>query len=164
MSAADAFFDTSVLFYLLSGDTARADRVEELLLRRGTINTQVLNEFAAVALRKHALSLAEMREFLQSIRELCVTQPLTVEIHERGLEIVERYGYSLYDSMITRRVLAECRTLYSEIATAVRRGWIDNPFANSGVIIRCLTARLVYGSGECPRCALSTAHSAETRD
>jgi predicted nucleic acid-binding protein len=115
MSAADAFFDTSVLFYLLSGDSARADRVEELLLRRGTINIQVLNEFAAAALRKHALSLAELREFLGSIRELCITQPSTIETHERGLEIVERYGYSLYDSMIIAAALqAECRTLYCE--------------------------------------------------
>jgi len=115
MSAADAFIDTSVLFYLLSSETVRTDRVEELLLRRGTINTQVLNEFAAAALRKHVLSLAELRECLQSIRELCITHPLTVETHERGLEIVERYGYSLYDSMIiAAALLAECRTLYSE--------------------------------------------------
>ena len=115
MSAADAFIDTSVIFYLLSGDSARADRAEELLLRRGTINIQVLNELAAVALRKHALSLAELREFLQSVRELCVTHPLTVETHERGLEIAERYGYSLYDSMnIAAALLAECRTLYTE--------------------------------------------------
>ena len=112
MSAPDAFFDTSVLFYLLSGDTARADRVEELLLRRGTINIQVLNEFA---LREHALSHRELREFLQGIRELCITQPLTVAIHERGLEVAERYGYTLYDSMIIAASLeAECRTLYSE--------------------------------------------------
>ena len=115
MSAADAFFDTSVLCYLLGGDSTRADRVEELLLRRGTINIQVLNEFAAAALRKRALTLAELREFLGSIRELCITQALTVDTHERGLEIVERYGYSLYDSMIIAAALqAECRTLYSE--------------------------------------------------
>jgi predicted nucleic acid-binding protein len=75
----------------------------------------VLNEFAAVALRKHALSLAELREFLLSIRELCITQPLTVAVHERGLEVAERYGYSLYDSMIVAAALqAECRMLYSE--------------------------------------------------
>jgi len=134
MSAADAFFDTSVLFYLLSGDTARADRVEELLLRRGTINIQVLNEFAAVALRKHALSLAELREVLGSVRELCITQPLTVEVHERGLEIVERYGYSLYDSMIIAAALqAECRTLYSEDLqhgqVINKRLTVTNPFS-----------------------------------
>jgi len=31
MSEAEPFFDTSVLLYLLSGDTAKADRVETLL-------------------------------------------------------------------------------------------------------------------------------------
>ena len=135
MSAADDFFDTSVLLYLLSGDTARADRVEELLLKRGTINVQVLNELAAVALRKHALSLAELREFLRSIRELCIPQPLTVEIHERGLEIAERYGYSLYDSMIIAAALqADCRTLYSEDLqhgqVIDKRLTVTNPFAD----------------------------------
>ena len=86
MNAADAFFDTSVLFYLLSSDTARADRVEDCCCA-GPIKMQVLNEFAAVALRKHALSLRELREFLQGIRELCISQPLTVAVHERGLEV-----------------------------------------------------------------------------
>jgi len=115
MSAADAFFDTSVLLYLLTGDAEKADRVEKLLLRRGAISVQVLNEFSAVALRKHALLMSELREFLESTRTLCVTHPLTLEIHERGLDIVERYGYSLYDSMIVAAALkAECRTLYSE--------------------------------------------------
>jgi predicted nucleic acid-binding protein len=52
MSDADSFFDTSVLLYLLSEDSNKADRVEDLLAERGTISVQVLNEFAAVALRK----------------------------------------------------------------------------------------------------------------
>jgi predicted nucleic acid-binding protein len=30
MSAADAFFDTNVLLYLLSADAAKADRAEDL--------------------------------------------------------------------------------------------------------------------------------------
>jgi predicted nucleic acid-binding protein len=48
MRAVDAFFDTSVLLYLLSKDAAKADRVEELLAARGTISVHVLNEIAAV--------------------------------------------------------------------------------------------------------------------
>jgi predicted nucleic acid-binding protein len=115
MSGVEVFFDTSVLLYLLTGDGDKADRVEQLLLRRGAINVQVLNEFAAVALRKRALSPAELRDFLGSTRELCDTHALTTEIHEQGLEILERYGYSLYDSMIVAAALqAGCRTLYSE--------------------------------------------------
>ena len=61
------FFDTSVLFYLLSDDARKADRVEQLLAQRGIISVQVLNEFAAVAMRKLRLPLAEIREILDTV-------------------------------------------------------------------------------------------------
>jgi predicted nucleic acid-binding protein len=115
MSAADVFIDSSVLVYLLSANDAKAERAEQLLSRNGSVSVQVLNECAAVALRKRALSLAEVREFLESVRSFCFAHPLTVESHERGHEIAERYGFSLYDSMIVASaLLAGCRTLYSE--------------------------------------------------
>ena len=134
MKGADRFIDTNVVQYLLSGDPGRANRAERELAAGGVVSVQVLNEFAAVALRKHALSLRELREFLQGIRELCNTQPLTVEIHERGLEVAERYGYSLYDSMIVAAALAaECRTLYSEDLqhgqVIDKRLTVTNPFS-----------------------------------
>ena len=115
MSAGDAFLDTSVVLYLLSDEAAKADRTEELLAQTGVVSVQVLNEFAAVASRKLALSLPEIREVLGTIRTLCVTHPLTEESHDLGLEIAERHGFSLYDSMIVASaLLAGCRTLYSE--------------------------------------------------
>lgn len=136
MSDADAFFDTSVVLYLLSADVAKANRVEELLARKGVVSVQVLNEFAAVARRKLALSLPEIREVLGAVRASCVTHPLTVEHHDRGLEIAERHGFSLYDSMIVASaLLGGCRTLYSE--DLQHRQVIDNtltirnPFART---------------------------------
>jgi predicted nucleic acid-binding protein len=115
MRAGEAFFDTSVILYLLSGDDSKANGVEALLLRHGVISVQVLNEIAAVALRKQALSPGEVREFLSGIREFCRTCPVTLNAHERGLDIVERYGFSLFDSMIVAAALeCGCRTLYSE--------------------------------------------------
>ena len=79
------------------------------------ISVQVLNEFAAVALRKVALSLAEVREVLEGIRAVCPPRPLTVEDHEHGLDVVQRYGFSLYDSMIVAAALsAGCRSMYTE--------------------------------------------------
>jgi len=115
MSGADAFFDTSVLLYLFSAEAEKADRVEELLAQSGTISVQVLNEFAAVATRKLGFSLAEVREVLATVRILCRTESLTPESHDRGIEIAERYRWSLYDSMIVgSALLAGCRTLFSE--------------------------------------------------
>jgi predicted nucleic acid-binding protein len=115
MPGGEAFIDSSVVLYLLSGDDVKASRVEQLLLRPAVVSVQVLNEIAAVTLRKHALSPAEAREFLAGIRECCLTRPITVETHDRGLDIVARYGFSLYDSMIVASALEHgCRTLYSE--------------------------------------------------
>ena len=115
MSGADAFLDTSVVLYLLSADARKADRAEELLAEGAAISVQVLNEFAAVAHRKSALSWPEVREALSVVRAACVTHPLTEEIHDRGLDIAERYGFSVYDSTIVAAAqVVGCKTLFSE--------------------------------------------------
>jgi len=115
MSDVDPFFDTSVLLYLLSGDTAKADRVETLLSNRGVVSVQVLNEFAVVALRKLKMPLNEIREILDTIRAVCAVEPITVETHDRGLAVLERYRFSLYDSMLVAAALiAGAKIIYSE--------------------------------------------------
>jgi predicted nucleic acid-binding protein len=115
MSVADSFFDASVLLYLLSKDSAKADRVEQLLEERGTISVQVLNEFAAVALRKIKMSLNDVREILDTIRAVCKVEPVTLATHDLGLSINERYGFSLYDSMlVSAALIANAKDLYSE--------------------------------------------------
>ena len=109
------FFDTNVLLYLLSVDNARADRAETIISNGGVISVQVLNEFASVASRKLGMSYSDIRETLKTIREVCMIQPLTLETHELGLEISERYGFSLYDSMIASAALqSDCTYLFSE--------------------------------------------------
>jgi len=115
MSDADPFFDTSVLLYLISGDAAKADRVETLLSTRGVVSVQVLNEFAVVALRKLKMPLNEIREILDTIRAVCAVEPITVETHDRGLAVFERYRFSLYDSMLVAAALiAGAKIIYSE--------------------------------------------------
>jgi len=114
MSDADPFFDTSILLYLLSGDTAKADRVETLLATRGVVSVQVLNEFAVVALRKLKMPLIEIREILDTIRAVCAVEPMTVETHDRGLAVLERHRFSLYDSMLVAAALiAGAKIIYS---------------------------------------------------
>ena len=115
MPETKAFFDTNVLLYLLSEDAAMADRAEELIAIGGVISVQVLNEFASVASRKLRMSWSEIRDVLSSIRAVCETEPVTVETHELGLELAERYGLSFYDATIVASALrAGCETLYSE--------------------------------------------------
>jgi predicted nucleic acid-binding protein len=136
MPVAETFFDTNVLLYLLSENTAKADRAEELVAKGGVISVQVLNEFAAVASRKLGMSWGEIRDVLIPIRAVCEIEPMTVEAHDRGIEIADRYGFSFHDAMIVASALrAGCKTLYSEdlqdeqvIDTQLR---IRNPFAST---------------------------------
>lgn len=134
MNGSEDFFDTNVVLYLLSADTAKADRAEELLALGGTISVQVLNEFVAVASRKLRMSLMEIREVLTPIRAVCAVEPITVETHERALRIADRYGMSIYDALIvSAALLAGCETLHSEDMqdgqVIDRKLTIRNPFA-----------------------------------
>jgi predicted nucleic acid-binding protein len=134
MPDAETFFDTNVLLYLLSGDTAKADRAEELIANGGVISVQVLNEFAAVASRKLGMSWGEIRDVLGPIRAVCEVEAITLDAHDRGLEIAERYGFSFYDAtVVASALLAGCKTLYSEDLqdgqVIDKQLTISNPFA-----------------------------------
>jgi predicted nucleic acid-binding protein len=109
------FIDTNVLLYLLSADTSKANRAETIVQAGGLISVQVLNEMANVARRKLAMSWMEINEVLSLIRSICPTAPLTVETHDRGMFVAERYGLNVYDAMIVAAaLLGGCETLYSE--------------------------------------------------
>ena len=115
MHVAEDFFDTNVVLYLLSADPAKAGRAETLLAAGGMISVQVLNEFAAVASRKQLLSWPEIREVLAQIRAVCGVESLSVETHDRAVQVAERYNFSIYDALIVAAaLLAGCKTLYSE--------------------------------------------------
>jgi len=115
MPANKSFIDTNVLIYLLSADSAKADRAEEIILNGGIISVQVLNELTNVALRKLGMAWPEINDILSLIRSVCPVEPLTVETHDRGRHVAERYKLSLYDSMIVAAALmAGCSTVYSE--------------------------------------------------
>jgi predicted nucleic acid-binding protein len=112
---AASFFDTNVLLYLFSNDPVKADRAEALLRDGGMISVQVLNELTHVARRKMRMTWSETRSLLAMLRGLLTVQPLTLEIHETGLALAERYGLSTYDAMIAAAALeAGCETLWSE--------------------------------------------------
>jgi len=127
---AEAFFDTSIVLYLVSGDDAKADVAEATLARGGHVSVQVLNEFASVARRKAGMSWAEIGEVLGHVRQVCSVHPLLTETHERGLALAERYGLSLYDALIVAAAtLAGCRVLYSEDLQSGQR-------FDGGVVVR----------------------------
>ena len=95
-----SFFDTNVLLYLASGEPEKADRAERLVADGGTISVQVLNAIANVARRKMQMSWNETHSLLATLRSLLPVVPVTIETHEVGIALAERYGFSTWDGMI----------------------------------------------------------------
>lgn len=115
MSGTESFFDTNVVLYLFSSDSAKADRAEELLAAGGVVSVQVLNELASVARRKLNMKWQEVREIVAQIRAICRVESLTIETYVSGIEIAERYNLSVYDAMILASARdAGCATVYTE--------------------------------------------------
>jgi predicted nucleic acid-binding protein len=109
------FFDTNVIVYVASSDPAKAAKAEQTIAGGGTISVQVLNELTNVARRKMQMPWGEIYEFLRTLRGLLTVQPMTIEVHETGLALAERYGLSTFDAMIAASALhAGCDTLWSE--------------------------------------------------
>lgn len=110
-----AFFDSNVPLYLLSSDSDKANRAEQVLAEGGTISVQVLNEFVAVARRKYAAPWTTVEQSLSVLRHVCQVQPLTVATHDKAVELAKRYGMPIYDATIAASALeAGCEILYSE--------------------------------------------------
>ncbi|MGE0500926.1 MAG: PIN domain-containing protein [Rhizobiaceae bacterium] len=132
MSAA-AFLDTNVIIYAFTDDPRR-ETAEILLATGGVISVQVLNEFANAARRKLGMDWAEVRDALSAIRTLCPSViGLDVDVHEKGMALGERYGLSVYDSLIVAAALqGGCKTLLTEDLqdglVVERRLTVHNPF------------------------------------
>jgi predicted nucleic acid-binding protein len=111
-----AFFDTNVLVYVVGQQDERTATAEALVANGGVISVQVLNELASVSRRKLGMSWQEIGDALASIRVLCPSPiPLTIETHDTGLRLADKYGFQLYDALTAAAALeAECTTLYSE--------------------------------------------------
>jgi predicted nucleic acid-binding protein len=57
----------------------------------------------------------EINAMLEMIRSVCRVLPLTIETHDRGRAIAERYKVNVYDATIAAAALiAKCEVLYSE--------------------------------------------------
>jgi predicted nucleic acid-binding protein len=108
------FADTNVILYLLN-DGPKADRAEGILGQGPRISVQVLNEALVNCRRKAGLSWEDTTAFLAGIQSLCVVEDLTIQTHQVGRALAEKYQLSVYDAMIVSAALiAGCTTLWSE--------------------------------------------------
>jgi predicted nucleic acid-binding protein len=111
---AETFLDTNILVNLTGADEKTL--VTEALVTSGsTISVQVLNELALVWRRKYDYPWDFVRTTLWSLRTFLKVVPLTLETHDIGLTIAERYRLQIYDSLLlSSALLAGCKTFVSE--------------------------------------------------
>ena len=78
------------------------------------VSTQVLNEYYA-AMLKNRVSDLWIQSSLEAMIEHCRVIPVSVPIIRQAHAIKNRYGFSLWDSLVVSSALvADCPVLYSE--------------------------------------------------
>ncbi|MDO8890669.1 MAG: PIN domain-containing protein [Sulfurimicrobium sp.] len=76
---------------------------------------QALNEVVSVCLRKLKMTWEEIDRILLAVKATCDIAPLTLESHEKAVEISRRYKISLHDAHIcAAAVLPGAEVLLSE--------------------------------------------------
>jgi len=118
MKTAPVFVDTNVLVYVRdSRDPERQAAAAEWMghlweTRRGRLSTQVLHEYyvTLTAKLRPGMPIDEAREDLLALSAWSPL-PLTFELTERAWDVQDRWGFSLWDSLI----VAAAHTLGCEI-------------------------------------------------
>ena len=127
-----SFFDSNILLYSLDIASPKRPLALKLVMSGGVISAQVLNEFTDVARRKYKASFADIGLALMPIREVCQVLPLTLEVHDRGVEIALVHLLRIYDACIVAAAdLSGCDVLYTEDMNhgqRIGRVEIRNPF------------------------------------
>jgi predicted nucleic acid-binding protein len=114
------FIDTNLLVYADSDDEPSKQHAAALLIsyaiqtRTGVISTQVLNEYANVALRKLKVPHTRLREQLRFYQQLEIVMA-TPEITTAAVDLHQTRSVSFYDALILASAqIAGCQLLYSE--------------------------------------------------
>ena len=133
-----SFIDTNILVYAQSPDEPHKQRQALDLLHElhktatGVISTQVLQEFANIAIKKLGLPSQNVREQLLFWERFEVVQ-ITPTIIHTALDIHQTRRLGFYDSLIRASAqIANCAVLYSEDMNAgevVGGVKLVNPFA-----------------------------------
>ena len=131
--SAKPFLDTNVIVYAFTKDDPRSKRADALLRAGGINSVQVLNELVGVSRRKLGLDWTAVERQRGVLFELLEPPiPLTLALHQMGVTLMQRYGFSIYDSLVIAAALqAQCPLLYSEDmqhGQVIEGMTIHNPF------------------------------------
>ena len=134
------FLDTNIFVHIFdSVNPKKQKRANDLIktaLRNNTgcISFQVIQEFINVATRKFAvpLSIRDCEKYLSAILSPLCEVFVSIELYSRSLDLMERWQFSFYDSLIVAAALqADCSILYSEDLQheqSIENLTVHNPF------------------------------------
>ena len=132
-----SFIDSNILVYAEASDEPSKRYTALMLLRhlklsgKGVISTQVLQEFANVALRKMGLDTNHVRKQLGAHQQFEVVQ-VTPTIINAAVDLHQTRSLSFYDALIVQAAITSgCDTLYSEdlnTSEVINGVKIVNPF------------------------------------
>ena len=117
------FIDTNVFIYSFHEDEPQKREISMKLIAdalensTGVISYQVVQEFLGAATRKFKkpLSFKDSQRYLSIVLEPLCDVYSSPELFHQALEIMDRWQYSFYDSLIIASAIqAGCGTLYSE--------------------------------------------------
>jgi predicted nucleic acid-binding protein len=116
MNDSRVFLDSNVCLYLLSEDSPKKQKAEELLALPFTfISSQVLNENINVTLKKFKLSRERIFAHIDFLVVSCEVLGGSIGLQKKAIDLYFCFQLSFYDSLIVATALhGNCSILYSE--------------------------------------------------
>lgn len=136
------FIDTNIIVYTFDQSDRKKQKLsKEIIIQAienstGIISYQVIQEFLNISTTKFKspLSILDCQRYVNTILEPLCEVFSSIELYHQALDIMERWQYSFYDSLIISAALkAECKIIYSEDLQhkqKIRNLTIINPFIN----------------------------------
>jgi predicted nucleic acid-binding protein len=112
-----AFLDTNILVYSYSiSNEIKYERAIEIMQYNSCyISTQVISEFCNVLTKKMRFNPLKIKNLTSEFDLYFNIFTVNKNTTEKALDILDRYGYSYYDSLILSSALeSNCSILYSE--------------------------------------------------
>ena len=107
--------DTNILIYLEGNNAFKREIAETLLSCDPVVPAQVITEFINVTRRLRNIPKRQLITEAANLFRHCLIAPMKYSTLDLAKELIERYDFQIFDSMIVASALeANCDTLYSE--------------------------------------------------
>lgn len=109
------FIDSNVILYLFSNIKLKKQLAKKIVKENPMISVQVLSEVSNVLYEKFKTDPASIITIINRLSDICRIKNISLKTITSALEIVQKYKYSYYDSLIiSSAVENQCAVLYSE--------------------------------------------------